>query len=85
MSTGVVVRHTLRAHFYFSTTLGVAIYLYRLQTEVCLLRARVVFGTTICIAICCISRLLFLPGTTLGMSFVFITLRPEFVRYVVGL
>ena len=67
MSAGVAMRHTLRAYFYSSTTLGVTVYLYSLQIEVCPLCVGVVLGTTIDIVICCISRLLFLPYTTLDM------------------
>ena len=85
MSTSVAVRHTLRAHFYSRTTLDVAVCLHIPQTEVCPLCTRGVLGTTIGIAIRCISRLPFLPDTTLGMPSVFITLRPESVRCVLGL
>ena len=85
MSVGVAVRHTLRVQFYFSTTLNVAVCLYSSQTEVYLLCAKLVLGTTIGIAVCCISRLSFLPGTTLSMPSIFIALRPDFFRYVSGL
>ena len=44
MSTSVAMRHTLRAHFWSSTTLGVAICLHSIQTKVCPLCAGVVFG-----------------------------------------
>ena len=85
MFTSVVVHHILRARFYFSMTLGIVVYFYNPQIEVCLLCAGVILGTTIGIAVCCISRLLFLPGTTLGMPFVSTTLRLEFINYISGL
>ena len=85
MSASIVVHHTLRAHFYSNTTLGVAIYLHSPQMEVCLLCARVVLERTICIAVYCISRLSFLPNTTLDISSIFTALRPEFIHCVLGL
>ena len=81
MSAGVAVRHTLRAHFYTSTTLGIVVYLHSSQTEVYPLCARVVLGATIGIVIRCISRLPFSHNTTLGMSSIFIALRLESVHY----
>ena len=85
MSVGVAMHHTLRAHFYFSTTLSVVVYLHSPQTEVCLLCAGVVLGTTIDIAICCVSKLSSLPDTILSMRSIFTALRPESVRCVPGL
>ena len=55
MFTSVAVRHTLRAYFCSSTTLVVPICLHNPQTEVCLLCAGVVLGTTINIVVHCIS------------------------------
>ena len=65
-----------QAYFYSSTTLGVAVCLHSPQTKVCLLCVGVVLGTTIGVAIYCISRFPFLPRITLGMSSVFTALRP---------
>ena len=80
MSAGVVVRHTLRAYFYSSMTLGVAICLHSPQTEVCSPCAGVFLGTTISIAVHCISRFIFLPGMILVIPTIFTALRPESVR-----
>ena len=85
MSVSVVVCHTFKAHFFSSTTLGIAVYFHSLQTKVCPLCVGVVLGTSINIAICCILRPPFLLGTTLCMSSVITTLRPESVCCVPGL
>ena len=85
MSTGVAMHHTLRAYFYSSTTLGVTVYLHSPWIEVYLLCAGVVLGTTIDIAVYIISRLPFLPDTTLGMPSVFTALRPKSIHYVLEL
>ena len=85
MSVGVAVRHTLRAHFCSSTTLGVAVYLHSPQTEVCPLCIGVVLGTTIGIVAHCISRPLFLPGTTLSMPSIFTALILKSICCVPGL
>ena len=81
-SADVTVCHTLRANFYSNTTLGVTICLHSPQTKVCPLCVGGVLGTTIDIAVHCISRLPFLPSTTLSMSSIFTALRPEFVHCV---
>ena len=85
MYAGEAMCHTLRAHFYSSTTLSVAVYLHSPQTEAYPLYAGVVLGTIIGIAIRCILRLSFLLGATLGMPSVFIALKPESVCCVLGL
>ena len=79
MSAGIVVRHTLKAHFCSSTTLGIAICLHSPQTKVCPLCAGAVLGTTINIVVRCLSRPPFLPDMTLGMLFVFTALRSKSV------
>ena len=80
MSADVVVRHTLGAYFYSNMTLGVVVFLHSPQTEVCPLCARVVLGITISIVVRCISRLSFLPDTTLDMLSIFTALRLKSVR-----
>ena len=85
MFIGVVIRHILMVHLCSSTTLGVVVCLYSSQTEVCQLCVGVVLGTTISIAICCISRPSFFLGMTLGMLSVFTALRLKFVHCVLGL
>ena len=59
-SVSVAVRRTLWVHFCSSTILSIVVCLHNPQTEVCPLCARTVLGTTIGIAIYCISRPLFL-------------------------
>ena len=78
------VHHTLKAHFFSSTTLDVAVLLQSPQIEVCLLCAKAILATTIGVVVNCILRPLFLPGTTLGMPFVSTILRPKSVRCVLG-
>ena len=85
MSIGVTVHHTLRVHFYSNMTLDIAICLHSPQTEVYLVCVGGVLGTTIGIAVRCISRLPFLPSMTLDMSSIFTTLRLESIRCVPGL
>ena len=82
MSIGVAVRHTLKLIFDSNITLGIVVCLHSPQTDVCPLCAKGVLGTTIDIAIRCVSRLPFFLGTTLGMPSIFIALRPESVHYV---
>ena len=82
MPAGVAMRHTLGARFYSNTTLSVAIYLYSPQIGVCPLCAKVVLGTTFGVAVRCLSRLLFLLSTILGMPTVFTALRLGSVRCV---